>query len=69
MKLWYKRSAYVFISEEVDINWKTYEGETALLLACQQGYTECAERLLEAGADKNLSTNEIITPLFEGTQF
>ena len=57
------------IAEAVDINWKTFEGETALLLACRTGKSNCVRRLLEAGADKDMCTNEEVSPLFEGTTF
>ena len=59
---------YIFFPG-VDINWKSFEGETALLLACRRGKRDCVKKLLEEGADKNLPTNELISPLFEGSLF
>ena len=60
-------SNLIWVTDETDVNWKTFEGETALLLACQKGHSGSVRRLLDAGADKDLPTNEDVTPLFEGT--
>ena len=48
---------------------KSYEGETALFIACRRGKGDCVKKLLEEGANKNLPTNELISPLFEGSIF
>ena len=55
-----------FSAEEVDINWKTFEGETALLLACRKGQADCAEQLVKRGANIDLTNNEMVSPLHEG---
>ena len=57
------------LSEDVDIDWQTFEGETALLLACRKGRAACVEKLIENGANIDLPTNELVTPLHEGEQF
>ena len=56
------------IAEAVDINLTTFKGETALLLACRMGNSDCVRRLLEAGANKDISTNKNST-LFESSTF
>ena len=56
----------LYVSESVNINGKTFEEETALLLACKSGRTDCVQKLLEAGADPNAATLTDITPLYEG---
>lgn len=49
--------------EETDKNWRTFEGETAVYLACLQGHVEILRKLLCYGADLNLCTHEGSAPL------
>lgn len=49
--------------EATDKNWRTFEGETALYLACMRGNLEVLRKLLEYGADLNLLTHEGSSPL------
>lgn len=56
----------LILTEDSDVNWKTFEGETALLLAARAGHLQCTRMLLKNGAEVNSPTNEMYTPLFEG---
>ncbi|XP_064485814.1 ankyrin repeat and SOCS box protein 3-like [Ornithodoros turicata] len=53
--------------ESTDVDWVTYEGETALLLACKRLkgnlLTEVISVLLESGADASIADNERDSPL------
>ena len=48
------------------MSWKTFEGETPLLLAARGGHVGCVRTLLEHDADVNATTNEGYSPLWEG---
>lgn len=56
---------FLLRQEDSDVNWKTFEGETALLLAARAGHLQCTRMLLKNGAEVNSPTNEMYTPLFE----
>lgn len=43
---------------KADVNMQDKDGWTALMLACQHGYTEIAINLIEYGADVNLMKND-----------
>ena len=53
--------------EDTDIDWRSYEGETALLLACRHNsdpnVQKTVEILLKYKADPNIADNEDETPL------
>lgn len=53
--------------EDTDVNWRSYEGETALLLACRHNndpnVVKTVETLLKYRADPNIADNEDETPL------
>lgn len=52
----------------VDPDWKTFEEETAILLAARRGHFECVRTLLDYEANPNIATNEGFTPLWEAVQ-
>ena len=45
------------IKNGADINYKNAEGATALMKVSNEGWTECAKLLVDAGADKNIKDN------------
>ena len=57
----------MIIVDNVDSDWRTFEGETALILAARQGKFECLRTLLDSNANTNSETNEGFSPLYEGT--
>ena len=52
--------------EAVDVNWQSFDGKTALLLAAEAGYSICMQLLLQHGADVNLSDCMQYAPLLAG---
>ncbi|XP_050404908.1 ankyrin repeat and SOCS box protein 3 [Patella vulgata] len=60
---------FLLRQEAVDVNWQTFEGETALLLAARQGHRSCVHTLLCTNADVNMATNEGFTPLWEAVNY
>jgi len=54
------------VLEAVDVNWQSFDGKTALLLAASEGYSACLQLLLQHGADVNLSDCMQETPLLAG---
>ncbi len=66
-------TAYMFSSTNVSLNSgaieidaRTFEGETALWLAANNGSAECAAMLLEFKANVDMSNNEGISPFHCG---
>jgi hypothetical protein len=57
-----------FLKKGVDVNYKTSNGETPLMLASQNGHKDVAEVLIAKGADLNAKTNEGTTPLMLASQ-
>ena len=57
---------HVEISSTIEVDARTFEGETALWLAANNGSTECAAVLLEFKANVNMSNNESISPFHCG---
>ncbi|KAL1416582.1 hypothetical protein MTO96_027802 [Rhipicephalus appendiculatus] len=57
---------------DTDVNWRTFEGETALLLACKRlkGKTllDIVNRLLRSDADVNITDHEGDSPLLAATR-
>lgn len=57
---------------DTDVNWRTFEGETALLLACKRlkGKTllDIVNRLLGSNADVNITDHEGDSPLLAATR-
>lgn len=49
---------------DIDVNWMSFEGQTALHLACEEGHLSCIQLLLEHGANMNLRDVLQQTPLF-----
>lgn len=45
------------IKNGADINYQNAEGATALMKVSNEGWTECAKLLVDAGADKNIKDN------------
>ena len=45
----------LLLEKEAVINWSNKFGETALVFAAQLGNVECLERLLQEGADSNVT--------------
>jgi len=56
----------VFVVEVVDVNWQSFDGNTALLLAAAEGHNTCVQLLLLNGADVNLSDCMYEAPLLAG---
>jgi len=54
------------VVEAVDVNWQSFDGKTALLLAATEGHFTCTQILLQHGADVNLSDHMQETPLLAG---
>jgi len=54
-------------TEVVDVNWQSFDGRSALLLAASEGYTACMQLLVQHGADVNLSDCMQDAPLLAGT--
>jgi len=52
--------------EAVDVNWQSFDGKTALLLAAAEGHSTCMQLLLHHGADVNLSDYMQDAPLLAG---
>ena len=52
--------------EAVDVNWQSFDGKTALLLAVEAGYSICMQLLLQHGADVSLSPSYQNAPLLTG---
>ena len=70
LRVWNKsitgsRADYVriLISEGADVNSKTKDGDTPLLLACERDHLEIATLLIEKGADVNARDTDGRTPL------
>jgi len=57
---------FVFVVEVVDVNWQSFDGKTALLLAAAEGHSTCVQLLLLNGADVNLSDCMDEAPLLAG---
>jgi len=53
--------------EAVDVNWQSFDGKTALLLAAAEGNYLCMQFLLQHGADVNLADCMQHAPLLAGT--
>lgn len=53
--------------EVVNVNWQSFDGKTALLLAAAEGHTSCVQLLLQHAADVNLSDCMQEAPLSAGT--
>ena len=52
----------------VDVDGRAGDGQTALFIACSEGYTQLASALVEAKADLNLSNSQTsFTPLHAAT--
>ena len=51
------------------LDWKSAQGVTSLHAACQEGHTECASLLVNAGATVDSLDGEGATPLFSACQF
>lgn len=56
-----------------DVNWKTHEGETAILLVCKRRRVdteahEAAKLLIQHGANMNIEDNDQETPLLSATR-
>jgi len=47
----------MLINHGANVEDRDYDGQTALTVACSQGYTEVAEILLEKGAIINIQSN------------
>jgi len=52
--------------EVVDVNWQSFDGKTALLLAAAEGYSTCVQLLLQRGADVNFPDCMQEAPLLAG---
>jgi len=52
--------------EAVNVNWQSFDGKTALLLAAAEGHSSCVQLLLQHGADVNLSDCMDEAPLSAG---
>jgi len=50
----------------VDVNWQSFDGKTALLLAAAEGHASCVQLLIQHGADVNLSDCMQEAPLLAG---
>lgn len=55
----------IFLSD-VDVEWKTFEEETSLLLAARGGHFACCRALIGYSANVNTTTKENFAPLWEG---
>ena len=52
----------------MDVDVRTFEDETALMLACNSPHHQCVQLLLEGGACPNTKTKEDFTPLWFGNK-
>lgn len=52
-----------YIQSGAELNMQNDEGDTALHIACRNGHTDIAERLVKLGADLILFNNAGLTPL------
>jgi len=52
--------------ETVEVNWQSFDGKTALLLAAAEGHCASIQLLLAHGADVNLSDHMQESPLLAG---
>ena len=50
----------------IDINCRSFEGETPLWWAAKKGHHHIVQTLVEGGADPNISNNEEGSPLLQG---
>jgi ankyrin repeat protein len=67
--LWNQVTIVDFLIEEnVNINHTTKKGQTALLIACEKGYTDIVISLILAGAFVNQATSKGDTPLSQACQ-
>ncbi|CAG9853684.1 unnamed protein product [Phyllotreta striolata] len=60
---------YLVNHEDVRINTRNFQGQTALFCAVRLGYYELSKLLIEKGANVNLPDNEEVTPLHKSVQF
>jgi len=51
---------------DVVVNWQSFDGKTALLLAAEEGHSTSVQLLLQHGADVNLSDCMQEAPLLAG---
>ncbi|XP_069117030.1 ankyrin repeat and SOCS box protein 3-like [Argopecten irradians] len=58
---------FLLRQDVVDPEWRTFEDETALILAARGGHFECVRTLLDCDADPTAETREGYTPLWEAT--
>ena len=49
-----------------EVGWQSFEGNTALMVACEQGNVECVKLLLDHKADPNVANNVDDFPLLAG---
>lgn len=52
----------------MDVEWKTFEEETPLLLAARNGHFGCVRSLIAYDANINATTKENYAPLWEGSK-
>ncbi|KAF5597635.1 ankyrin repeat-containing protein [Fusarium subglutinans] len=62
-------TAHVTDSRDIDIDARDYDGCTSLAIAAEKGRTAVVERLLEHGAEPNLSDLDQITPLRQAARY
>ncbi|XP_060083693.1 ankyrin repeat and SOCS box protein 3-like [Ylistrum balloti] len=56
---------FLLRQDVVEPEWRTFEDETALILAARGGHFECVRTLLDCDADPTAETKEGYTPLWE----
>jgi ankyrin repeat protein len=57
---------YLLQQEATDINWKSHDGVTTLLLAIRTNQFRLAQLLVSYGADVNIADHMQVTPLLAG---
>ena len=61
-----KSNNQTLFTDVTEIGWQSFEGNTALMIACEQGNVECVKLLLDHKADPDVANHVDDFPLLAG---
>ena len=64
----HEATAKLLLGAGADVNKGDFNGETAIIFACQYGYDICLDLLIKAGADVNVRSHLGVTALWKAAQ-